>query len=299
MDNQPPKIGQPEQLQHGVRRILAPNASPMTYWGTNTYLVGQDAVAVIDPGPNDPAHLAAIQQAAPNITHIIVTHAHVDHTAGVAALAQAAGAPVYAFGPADRGQSDLMRALVAQGLTSGGEGVDRDFAPDVQLEDGQVIEGPDWQLQVIWTPGHIGNHISLRYGDAVLTGDHVMGWATSIVSPPDGDMGAFLASCDRLLAHSGDRVYYPGHGDPVTDPHDRVRWLIAHRKEREAQILSELRAGPMMPHQLVEIIYADIPKALFPAAERNVFAHLIDLHEREIVAVKGPVKVNQKFERTD
>lgn len=295
MDDQQPQIGVPVQLQSGVRRILAPNPSPMTYWGTNTYLVGQNSVAVIDPGPDDPAHIEAICRAAPKVSHIICTHAHVDHTAGVQTLAEATGAPVYAYGPAHRGQSELMKSLVAQGLTSGGEGVDHGFAPDVQLEDGEVIEGDGWALDLMWTPGHIGNHISLALGDAVFTGDHVMGWATSIVSPPDGDMGAFLASCDRLLKRPSDRIYYPGHGLPVENPHDRVKWLVAHRKEREAQILQHLKIAAHTPHELVERIYADIPKALYPAAERNVFAHLIDLHERKLVTVEGAVKVGQSF----
>jgi glyoxylase-like metal-dependent hydrolase (beta-lactamase superfamily II) len=280
-----------------VRRLIAPNASPMTYWGTNTYLLGQDKIAVIDPGPADPSHIERIVEIAggsDRISHIFVTHAHVDHSLGARPLSARTGAPIYAYGAAHRGQSNLMQRLVLDGLSSGGEGIDYDFTPDVQLEDGESVQGEGWSLKAIWTPGHISNHICLAFGDVVFSGDHVMGWATSIVSPPDGEVSAFLASCEKLLQRN-DRVFLPGHGDPVENPHERTRWLIAHRKQREAQIIEVLKAGPRTPAQIVQEIYTDIPSTLFGAAERNVFAHVIDLVERNILSVDGPIRVSSAY----
>lgn len=285
MKETPPPVGQAIDLEPGLRRILAPNASPMTYWGTNTYLIGNDSVAVIDPGPDDPAHIRAILAATNNgksITHIVVTHAHVDHSLGVRPLAEATGAPIYAYGTATTGQSKLMARLVTEGLESGGEGIDADFAPDRILADGDTIETEEWSLTAIWTPGHLSNHICLAWNDSLFSGDHVMGWATSIVSPPDGDLGAFMASCERLAARN-DRIFYPGHGNPVLEPQERTRWLIDHRKGREQQILEHLAHKSMSPQDLVELMYSDVPKSLFGAAKRNVFAHLIDLTERKFV----------------
>ena len=259
------------KLERGIQRIIAPNASPMTYWGTNTYLVGQNSCAVIDPGPNDMSHFETIIEAAgglDRITHIFVTHAHVDHSLGARTLAKMTGAPIYAYGPAHRGQSNLMTRLVADGLSSGGEGIDADFYPNVQLEDCETICGDGWTLEAIWTPGHISNHICLAFGDAVFSGDHVMDWSTSIVSPPDGDVGAFLESCEKLIARN-DRIFYPGHGEPVTNPQERTRWLIDHRRQRERQIVDVLKSGPKSPTEIVRVIYTDIPVALYAAAERN------------------------------
>lgn len=299
MAQTPPPVGVAQQLEPGLRRILAPNASAMTYWGTNTYLLGGRSVAVIDPGPDDTAHIAAILTATDGgraISHIVVTHAHVDHSLGAAPLAQACGAPVVAFGPAHKGQSPLMARLVAEGLKSGGEGVDRGFEPDIELGDGEVLETDDWRMQAIWTPGHLSNHICLAWGDAVFSGDHVMDWATSIVSPPDGDLGAFMASCERLLARH-DRVFYPGHGNPVSEPQARTQALIDHRRGRERQILNLLGQGPQTPDAMVAQMYADVPKALFGAAKRNVFAHLIDLCERGLARPQGDLSDTATFQQ--
>ena len=293
-----PAVGLAVEVESGVRRVLAPNASPMTYHGTNSYLIGETEVAIVDPGPADSKHIDSLIQAAGGenrVSHIIVTHAHVDHSLGVAELAARTNAPVYAYGPADRGQSDLMKRLVDEGMHSGGEGIDSAFVPDVQLEDGDRIVGKEWALDVIWTPGHIGNHVCLAMNDVVLTGDHVMQWATSIVSPPDGDVGAFLNSCQKLLTRQ-DRIYLPGHGDNVVEPQERTQWLIDHRKEREAQIVTVLEEGPKTPMEIVGRIYTDIPSALFGAAERNVFAHLIDLCERGLASSEGLVRVTSRYQ---
>ncbi|MDE4131484.1 MBL fold metallo-hydrolase [Phaeobacter sp. QD34_3] len=274
-----PAPGIAEELQPGVRRILAPNPSPMTYRGTNTYLVGQKDLAVIDPGPVIEDHLQAILSAvAPGqrITHVIVTHAHVDHSPLAAELARRCDVPVYGFGPAEAGRSPVMQELVRQGMSDGGEGIDTEFTPDVTVADGDRITGDDWTLEVLHTPGHLGNHIALALGDACFTADHVMGWASSLVSPPDGDLTDFMASCRKLRARDW-RVFYPGHGAPIDDPAGRLDWLIEHRMAREGAILDALAAGPATPRELARRIYTETPAALLMAAERNVLAHLIDL----------------------
>ncbi len=280
-----PTPGVAETLRPGLRRILAPNASPMTFRGTNTYVLGTEGLAVIDPGPEDPAHLQAIRAAVTTgqrISHIIVTHAHVDHSPLARALAAETGAPVCAFGPAEAGRSAQMQALAAQNVVSGGEGVDLPFAPDIDLPDGAQIKGEGWTLDVLHTPGHMANHISLAWEDALFSGDHVMGWATSMVSPPDGDLTAFMASLERLRART-DAVYFPGHGAPIKDPIARVSALIAHRKEREAQIIAALEGGPGDVEGLTRAIYTDVDPRLLGAAARNVLAHLLDLEQRGIV----------------
>ncbi|MGR3759162.1 MBL fold metallo-hydrolase [Roseobacteraceae bacterium NS-SX3] len=273
-----PEPGVAEELEPGVRRILAPNPSPMTYRGTNTYLIGTRDVAVIDPGPALAPHLEAILAAArgQRISHIIVTHSHTDHSPLASELSRRSGAPVYAFGGPAAGRSAVMQRLAAGGLAGGGEGIDSSFAPDVTVAGGDVIEGSGWTLEVIHTPGHLGNHIALALGDACFTADHVMGWASSLVSPPDGDLTDFMTSCRHLRSRNW-RVFYPGHGAPVTDPEGRLDWLIGHRESRESQILGALKDGAASAAELATRIYADTPPQLLPAAERNVFAHLVDL----------------------
>ncbi|UOA27156.1 MBL fold metallo-hydrolase [Pseudosulfitobacter sp. DSM 107133] len=278
-DDFDPAIGVAEVLETGLRRIVAPNPSPMTYRGTNTYLVGTRGLAVIDPGPADDTHLQAILAAVgpdQKITHIIVTHTHLDHSPLARPLAQRTGAPVLAFGDAHAGRSAAMTELAQGGLVGGGEGIDTEFRADVEIPDGTIITGDCWALEAIHTPGHIGNHLCLGWGDACLTADHVMGWASSLVSPPDGDLTDFMASCARLQARDW-RVFYPGHGAPVTDPAARLDWLVGHRLGREAAILSHLARSPATAADLAAAIYTETPPALLGAATRNVLAHLVDL----------------------
>ncbi|MFC2967584.1 MBL fold metallo-hydrolase [Acidimangrovimonas pyrenivorans] len=294
-----PPCGIAEEIAPGLRRLLAPNPSPMTFRGTNTYLLGHGAVAVIDPGPALPAHRDAILAAlgpGERVSHILVTHSHLDHSPLARPLAAATGAPVLAYGPSDAGRSDVMARLAAAGDLGGGEGVDTAFRPDALLADGARVAGDGWELEALWTPGHFGNHLCFAWGDAVFTGDLVMGWATSLVSPPDGDLGAFMASLDRLAAR-GASVLYPGHGAPVTQPAARIAELIAHRRGREAQILAALADGPAATADLTRRIYTEVPAALLPAAERNVFAHLIDLTERNVVSPEGRLSVSAVFRR--
>ena len=201
-----------------VRVILAPNPSPMTGPGTNSFLIGEREVAVIDPGPDDPAHIDAIlDMAEGRISHILVTHAHLDHTAGVARLAQATRAPVFAFGAADSGRSPTMARLAATGLT-GGEGVDAGFRPDIELRHGEELRSSDWALQALHTPGHMGGHLSFRLGDAIFCGDLVMGWSTSLISPPEGDLVDYFRSLDLLALRPGEELLIEGCGTGLDLP---------------------------------------------------------------------------------
>ncbi|NDR56159.1 MBL fold metallo-hydrolase [Aliiruegeria sabulilitoris] len=277
------------QLEPGLRRVVAPNPSPMTYHGTNSYVVGTGDVAVIDPGPAIETHLDALLAAlepGERISHIFVTHSHLDHSPLARPLAQRTGAPVLAFGTHEEGRSPIMAELAAEGLLGGGEGIDTDFAPDIRLADGKTVSSGDWSLQAIWTPGHIANHLSFAWNGALFTGDHVMGWASSLISPPDGDLTAFMASCEKLRERN-DRRYFPGHGETVENPQERVTWLIQHRREREKQILDHLSRGPCTLETLARGIYTDTPEALLPAAARNVLAHIIDLKHKKIASASS------------
>lgn len=273
-----------ELIEPGLRLVRADNPSPMTERGTNTWIVGEGEVAVIDPGPSDPRHLAAILAAlAPGerVAVIAVTHPHLDHSALAPALASATGAPVAGFGPPGAGRSATMSALARAGL-SGGEGVDPHFNPDVQLPDAERLSGRDWTLQAIHSPGHFSGHLCLAWGERLFSGDQVMGWAPSLVSPPDGDMGAYMSSLDRLSRGTWLRLY-PGHGAAVDAPAARIAALIAHRRDRERQVLAALAAGADDLAAIVASVYADTPMPLRPAAARNALAHLIDLWERGMV----------------
>ena len=286
-----------EELEPGIRRVLAPNPSPMTHRGTNTYLVGHGRVAVIDPGPALAGHHNAILAAlksGESVSHIFVTHSHLDHSPLAAPLSEYTGASIHAFGDSSAGRSKIMRILAAAGLTGGGEGVDHSFEPHVELADGDVVDGDDWRLTTIWTPGHFGNHLCFAFGDTVFTGDHVMGWASTMVSPPDGDLAEYMASTERLSIRD-DRVFYPGHGDPISNPKARTEWLLHHRRLREAAILERLEGRDHSVTELTYDIYTDISTALLVAAERNVLAHLVDLHERGLVEADPRLSVDARF----
>ncbi|WP_282091634.1 MBL fold metallo-hydrolase [Epibacterium ulvae] len=288
---------QVEHLEPDLRLLRCANPSPMTYTGTNTYLLGRTDIAVIDPGPDDAAHLQAILAAIrpdQRISHIIVTHSHKDHSPLAAALEQKTGAPVLAFGAADAGRSPVMKRLALQGLQDGGEGIDWEFCPTHTVKDGDTITGKDWELTVLHTPGHLGNHICLAWNEACFTADHVMGWASSLVSPPDGDLTDFMASC-RRLAQCNWRIFYPGHGAPITTPNTRLNWLIEHRLTRETAIIEALTRKPMTAEALALAIYSDIDAKLLPAATRNVLAHLIDLYGKNRVIFSDPLSQASLF----
>lgn len=250
-----------------IRRIVAENPGPFTFTGTGTYIVGQGEVAVIDPGPNDPNHIEAILGAleGETVTHILITHTHVDHSPGAAPLKAATGAKTYGFGPHARSESGEVVE----------EGGDMAFEPDIVTRHGDRIEGKGWTIEAVHTPGHTSNHLcfALLEEKALFTGDHVMGWSTSVVSPPDGDMAAYMRSLDLLLTRN-DAIYWPTHGPAIEDPRPFVEAFIAHREEREAQILEQVRAGRTQIGEMVPVMYAAVDSRLHPAAARSVLAHV-------------------------
>lgn len=280
-----PTPGVAHEVTPGVRCVLAPNAGPMTHWGTNSYVLGQRSVAVVDPGPAEPAHLAALLTAVngASVHAVLVTHAHRDHSAGAFAFARAVRAPVLAFGAPDAGRSAVMSRYAASGGGDGGEGVDTAFSPDARLADGGTVDYGDGTVTALHTPGHFGGHLCFSLGDTVLTGDLVMGWATTLISPPDGDVRDFLASCARLNDRR-DAMFLPGHGAPILDPAARLDWLVAHRRERESEVLSKLGEAAATAAEIAQAVYSGLAPALLPAAARNVLAHLLDLEDRGIVA---------------
>ena len=283
-----PETGRAAEIIPGVRRILAPNPSPMTFWGTNTYLLGTDRVAVIDPGPDMDGHLRAILGAVEGaqVEAILVTHSHLDHSPLCRRLSERTGAPVYAYGDSFAGRAPHMKALTRHGRIGGGEGVDKGFRPDRRLEDGARLSLGCGDLTALWTPGHFGNHMCFAMEDVLFSGDMVMGWASSLISPPDGDLSAFMRSCGKLMAWA-DRLCLPGHGAPVEDTRGRLEWLIDHRQKRERQILRALGDGPGTAAEITARIYTAAGQGLMAAAARNVLAHLIDLWMRERVVCAG------------
>jgi glyoxylase-like metal-dependent hydrolase (beta-lactamase superfamily II) len=268
--------GRVERAGRRIRRILAPNPSPFTYTGTQTYLIGEGEVAVIDPGPDLPAHLDALAAAlrGERVAAILCTHTHRDHSPASRALAAATGAPIVGCAPLSLDDSGPRAD----------ESFDPDYRPDRILADGERIGGEDWTLEAVATPGHTSNHLCLALAEdkALFTGDHVMGWSTSVVAPPDGDMADYMASLERLLGRD-DAIYYPAHGPAVEDPHGHVRRLIAHRRMREGQILGRLGRGEWRIEAMVAGMYEGLDPRLFPAAGRSVLAHLVDLERRGLV----------------
>lgn len=287
----------PIRLGPALRCLRAPNPGPLTGPGTNTWILGAGIVAVIDPGPEDAGHLEAILGAlAPGerISHILVTHSHRDHAPLARALSAATGAPICAYGDSLAGRSAVMAALAAGGGLGGGEGVDAGFKPDLELADGACLTIGSETVRALWTPGHFGNHMCFLWRSDAFSGDHVMGWSSTLVSPPDGDLTAFMHSLDRLEAAAPRRLF-PGHGDPVADGGARIRELRAHRKAREAAILSQLAYGPQTVAAITAAIYTDTPPALHAAARRNVLAHLIDLNQRGMVAASPTPTPEARF----
>ena len=272
--------GESLQVSPRIHRVLANNPGPFTFKGTGVYIVGDDDVAVIDPGPDIPEHVAALKRAleGKHVTYILVTHTHNDHSPAAQPLKEWSSAKTYAFGPHGSGKGDEDVKVE--------EGGDTSFVPDVRVKDGDLLAGKGFTFECVFTPGHTSNHMcyALREEKALFTGDHVMGWSTTVVTPPDGDMRAYMASLRKLLARD-DEILWPTHGGPVRDPRPFLQAYIDHRLEREAQILACLRDGISSIPEMVARMYADIDKRLHPAAARSVLAHLIQMtHDGRVIA---------------
>ena len=286
------EYGTCERVAPKVRRVIAENPSPFTLYGTGTYIIGEGSVAVIDPGPADAAHIGAILDATrgETITHVLVTHTHMDHSPGCALLRQHTDAPTYAYGP--HGAGKLEQGVDVE------EGGDMEFDPDVRVKHGDVIKGEDWEIECVYTPGHTSNHMcfALPEQKILFTGDHVMGWSTSIISPPDGDMAAYMDSLNLLLERD-DEFYWPTHGPVIDDPKGLVRAFIAHRKEREAQILHCLDEGLHLISDMVPAMYKGTPEFMYPAAARSVLAAIEYMVARGELAVDGAVNLDAEYRR--
>lgn len=274
-------VGLIEQLEPLVQRVLANNPSPYTYTGTQTYIVGTGKVAVIDPGPDEVDHIDALLRALDGreITAIICTHTHRDHSPGALPLKAKTGAPIIGCAPLVL-EDNGPRADAA---------FDRTYAADQILTDGEHIKGEGWTLTAVATPGHTSNHLcfALEESGALFTGDHIMGWSTSVISPPDGDMAAYMASLQKLLDRPQDKVYYPAHGPAVEKPQRLARGMMGHRKQREGQILRLLDRGPQAITDFVAEMYKGLDPRLHGAAGRSVLAHLLDLQQRDRVQDLG------------
>lgn len=267
-----------EQLEAGIGRVLAHNPSAFTYYGTQTYLIGEREVAVIDPGPDLPEHLDALEAAIAGrpVRAIVCTHTHRDHSPASRPLSERTGAPIIGCAP-------LALETVGPRADAAFDG---DYAPERVLADGEELQLDGEPLTVVATPGHTSNHLCFAYQGALFTGDHVMGWSTTVVVPPDGDMAAYMQSLDRLRQRE-DRIYYPAHGPPVTKPQQYVRSLIGHRMQREKQILKLVGERPRDIPDIVVHAYPGLDSRLVIAAGGSVLAHLLDLQRRGVVQQQG------------
>ncbi len=288
-----PHHGQAVDVGPGIQRITAPNSGPLTFHGTNSYVVGDRSVAVIDPGPERPEHHAALVKALEgrDVTHIFVSHTHIDHSPLARRLAADTGALLVGEGP-----HRAARDLYVGEVNPLAESSDMAFKPDIKVSDGDVISGDGWALRTVLTPGHTANHAAFALeGEAILfSADHVMAWATSIVAPPDGAMADYMRSLDKLLERE-DRRYLPGHGGPVKDPKQFVRALRTHRRMRESAVLERLRKGDRHIDEMVKVIYRDTDARLHRAAALSLLAHLEDLVERGEVETEGPPSIGSAF----
>jgi glyoxylase-like metal-dependent hydrolase (beta-lactamase superfamily II) len=284
--------GQAVRVSPRIRRLLSHNPSPFTFKGTGVAIVGEGKLAVIDPGPDDSEHLANLRAAlqGATVTHILVTHTHCDHSPAARALKEWTGAPTYGFGPHSRTRSEHGIAVE--------EGGDTDFVPDIAGRDGDVIAGDGFTFECVYTPGHTSNHMcyALKEEKALFSGDHVMAWSTTVVAPPDGDMGDYLASLRKLLARD-DAIYWPTHGGPVREPRSFVQAYLDHRLEREGQILDALRAGVAGIPDMVNRIYVGLDPFLKPAAGLSVLAHLLQLVKEGRVFSSGPPGLKAQYHR--
>jgi glyoxylase-like metal-dependent hydrolase (beta-lactamase superfamily II) len=286
-----------KEIAPRVRAMVANNAGPFTYKGTVSYIIGRGKVAILDPGPADDAHIAALLEAVrgETVTHIFVTHTHRDHSPAVPKVKAATGAKVYAQGP-----HRLARPLHIGETRRLDASADMDFRPDVALADGEVVSGDGWTVEALTTPGHTANHMAyaLKESDLLFSGDHVMAWSTTIVAPPDGAMSDYMASLQKLALRS-EPIYLPGHGAPVRDAQRFVQFCIRHRQGREASILHRLGKGSTDIQSLVKAIYIGLDPRLIGAASLSVLAHLEDLVARGLVATDGPPSIGATYRLAD
>jgi glyoxylase-like metal-dependent hydrolase (beta-lactamase superfamily II) len=282
--------GKLETLTPLIRRITARNPSGFTFQGTGTYVVGHGEVAVIDPGPLDDAHIEALKAELKDetVTHILITHTHYDHSPAAAPLKAFWGTKTYAYGPHGAGKIESGFPIE--------EGGDMDFEPDVVLRDGDSVEGPGWTIESVYTPGHTSNHLcfALKEENALFTGDHVMGWSTSVIGPPDGDMTQYMKSLELLLDREED-IYWPTHGTCIRDVKNYVKAFIDHRLERERQILECLSQGYSSITDMVPVMYKDTDPSLYGAAAGSVFAAMIRLVDVGKVQCKGEISPLGEF----
>jgi glyoxylase-like metal-dependent hydrolase (beta-lactamase superfamily II) len=290
-------MGTSVKLQDGLIRLTAPNPSPMTYNGTNTYILGKKELIIIDPGPNSQSHLHNLIETIPpksKVTHILITHSHLDHSELAPDLSRILDAPTFAYGKALDGQSKQMNNLVKMGLKYEAIGVDHSFKPDYFLMDQEKLVSSEWEIIAHHTPGHLSNHICYQYFDYLFTGDHIMDWSTSVISSPEGDISQFMNSCKKLCKLHW-KKFYPGHGFPVESPNKRLIELMHHRMTREAEIINILRETEATISQITKSVYFDINKNLITVASRNVKAHLIDLIIKKQVQVDDISSDNALF----
>ncbi len=269
-----------EEIDINVIRLLAPNPSPFTFYGTGTYIIGKNELAIIDPGPNIGSHIEIMLKIInkKTLVHLFITHTHADHSPAAKIIKEKTRSITYGYGayPKERYESQFE------------EGHDLDFKPDIKLKDGDIVKGPDWTIRAIHTPGHTSNHMcyGLEENSILFTGDHIMGWSTTVIIPPDGDMTAYMNSLRKLLSLNY-KVYYPTHGSPIKEPKKFVKALIAHRKMREYQILKELFNKSQSIKEMVSKFYKTTDKRLWPAAEKSILATLISLENRGKVTTLG------------
>ena len=284
------EYGTCDRLSPLVRRVSADNPGPFTFTGTGTDIIGEGKVAVIDPGPMLDAHLEAILAAldGETVSHILITHTHHDHSPLAAPLKERTGAMTYGYGPHGSG-----RPAEGPKIEEGG---DFDFVPDVAVGHGDMIEGDGWTMECVYTPGHTSNHMcfALKEEKVLFTGDHVMGWSTSVIGPPDGNMADYMASL-RMLLERDDEVYWPTHGPAIRDPKPFINAFIDHREGREREILARLEAGDSQIKKMVPVIYAGVEQRLYPAAGLSVLAHMEHLVERELVTCDGPPRLDSDY----
>jgi glyoxylase-like metal-dependent hydrolase (beta-lactamase superfamily II) len=285
--------GAVDEVTPSVRRLVAPNPGPFTFTGTCTYIIGRGRVAIIDPGPADGRHVAAILAAVAGetVSHVVVTHTHRDHSPAARMIAAETGAPIAGCLP-----HRLSRPVALGEFNPLDASGDADHAPDLPMQEGDAISGSGWTLTAVATPGHTANHLAFAFPqeNALFSGDHVMGWSTTIVAPPDGAMADYMASLDKLRGR-GEAVYWPGHGGPIREPQRYVRGLLTHRRQRETAILARIADGDETIEAIVPRLYEGLAPALRGAAALSVFAHLEDLVARGLVKTDGPPALDGRY----